>query len=231
MKKICFFTNSMFKLGGEQRITTEIANGLTNLGYDVTILIKQKEHIDLNLYGLFNKIHISFLEVNYDFRLNNIAFFEKLRLINRKTGIFKHCPRIIRHFFCSNKIIKQLKTFFSNNDFDFVIGVAGDRSFILSLLKPIINGKIIFWNHQSVDAHLKKEKTRYSNENSFIEPLFQNFHEIIVLTNSDKEKLENYYNIKCRVIPNCKSFETNTKSTLNHNRFFSSRKTCFSKRI
>ncbi len=35
----------MFKLGGEQRITTEIANGLTNLGYDVTILIKQKEHI------------------------------------------------------------------------------------------------------------------------------------------------------------------------------------------
>ena len=210
MKKICFFTNSMFKLGGEQRITTEIANGLTNLGYDVTILIKQKEHIDLNLYGLSNKIHISFLDVNYDFRLNNIAFFEKLRSINRKTGIFKHCPRIIRHFFCSNKIIKQLKTFFSNNDFDFVIGVAGDRSFILSLLKPIINGKIIFWNHQSVDAHFKKEKTRYSNENSFIEPLFKNFHEIIVLTNSDKEKLENYYNIKCRVIPNCKSFETNT---------------------
>ena len=78
MKKICFFTNSMFKLGGEQRITTEIANGLTNLGYDVTILIKQKEHIDLNLYGLSNKIHISFLDVNYDFRLNNIAFFEKL---------------------------------------------------------------------------------------------------------------------------------------------------------
>lgn len=219
MKKICFFTNSMFKLGGEQRITTEIANGLCSLGYDVTILIKHKEKIDLNVFKLSKKIHIHFLDVNYDFRLNNINFFEKLRNINRKTGIFKYFPRLIRHFFCSNKILKQLSNFFINNHFDFVIGVAGDRSFILSLLKPVIRGKIIFWNHQSVDAHFKKEGTRYYNEGLFIEPLLKRFDEVIVLTNYDKEKLENYYNITCRVISNCKSFETNTKSALNHNRF------------
>ena len=28
MKKICFFANSMFKIGGEQRITSMVANGL-----------------------------------------------------------------------------------------------------------------------------------------------------------------------------------------------------------
>lgn len=75
MKKICFFTNSMFKLGGEQRVTTEIANGLCNLGYNVTILIKQKENIDLTLYGLSKNVQINFLNVNYDFRLNNTVFF------------------------------------------------------------------------------------------------------------------------------------------------------------
>ena len=36
MKKICFFTNSMFKIGGEQRITSIIANELVKNNYDVT---------------------------------------------------------------------------------------------------------------------------------------------------------------------------------------------------
>lgn len=219
MKKICFFANSMFKLGGEQRITSKIANGLCSLGYDVTILVKEKENINLNLYNLSKKIHIHFLDVNYDFRLNNTMFFEILRKLNRKTGIFKFSPKIIRHFFCSNKLLKQLSNFFINNYFDFVIGVAGDRSFMLSFLKPIIKGKIIFWNHQSVDAHFKKIGARYYNEDSFISPLLKRFDEIIVLTNSDKKKLENYYNITCKVIPNCKSFETKKKSLLNHKRF------------
>ncbi len=219
MNKICFFTNSMFKLGGEQRITTQIANGLCCLGYEVTILIKEKEDIDLNLYGLSKKVNIYFLDVNYDFRLNNIILFEKLRIINRQTGIFKHSPKLIRHFFCSQKLLKQLTNFFTNNHFDYVIGVAGDRSFILSLLKPIIQGKIIFWNHQSVDAHFKNIGSRYYHEESFIVPLLKAFDEIIVLTNYDKEKLESFYNVRCHVIPNCKSFETKAKSSLDHKRF------------
>lgn len=116
-------------------------------------------------------------------------------------------------------MLKQLLKFFINNNFDFVIGVAGDRSFILALLKSVIKGKIIFWNHQSVDAHFKGVGTRYYNEKLFIDPLIKKFDEIIVLTNYDKEKLEDYYHIVCRCIPNCKSFETSIKSSLNHNCF------------
>ena len=161
MKKICFFTNSMFKIGGEQRITTLIANGLIKNNYDVTIIIKCKEKIDYSLYNLSKKVHLVFLNMNYDFRLNNIVFFEKLRVINRKIGIFKNSKKIIRHFFCSNKLLYKLKEFFSNNKYDVVIGVAGDRSFILSYLKEYINGKLIFWNHMNFDAHFKNSNSRY----------------------------------------------------------------------
>lgn len=219
MKKICFFTNSMFKLGGEQRITTKIANGLIEKGYDVSILIKQKEEIDLKLLGLSEKVHITFLDVNYDFRLNNTKIFEKLRIINRKTGIFYFFPRLIRHFFCSNRMLKQVSTYFKNNHFDYVIGVAGDRSFILGLLKPIIKGKIIFWNHQSIEAHFKRKNARYVKEERFIKPLLKKFDEIIVLTQNDKKLLDSYYKLNCKVIPNCKSFETKKKSSLTHKKF------------
>ena len=106
----------MFKIGGEQRITSLISNELVKNNYDVTIIIKCNENIDYSLYNLSKKVHLIFLNMNYDFRLNNIVFFEKLRIINRKTGIFKNCKRLIRHFFCSNKLLCKLKKVFQSNE-------------------------------------------------------------------------------------------------------------------
>ena len=221
MKKICFFSNSMFKIGGEQRITSIIANELVKNNYDVTIIIKCNEQIDYSLYDLSKKIRLIFLNMNYDFRLNNIKLFEYLRIINREYGILKYNKFIIRHFFCSNKILRKLKEIFMNNKFDVVIGVAGDRSFILSYLKKYIKGKLIFWNHMNFDAHFKNKKSRYYNEESFIKPLFKNFDSIINLNKDDVIKFKKYYNINSIVINNCKSFISNEKSSLNNNKFIS----------
>ena len=221
MKKICFFTNSMFKIGGEQRITSIIANELVKNNYDVTIIIKCNEDVDYSLYNLSKKINLVFLNMNYDFRLNNIKFFEYLRTINRRYGVFKYSKYIIRHFFCSNKILRKLKVIFKNNSYDVVIGVAGDRSFILSYLKRYIKGKLIFWNHMNFDAHFKNKKSRYYNEESFIKPLFKNFDNIINLTDDDVIKFKKYYNIDSIVISNCKSFISEKKSKLNNKKFIS----------
>lgn len=219
MVKVCFFVNSMFQLGGEQRITTKVVNGLIQEGYDVTILIKYKEDVQLDLFGLSAKAHLVFLDVCYPFRLNNTVFFEKLRILNRKTGLFRRFPRLIRHFFCSNLMLQQLSFFFSSRKFDFVIGVAGDRSFILSFLKPIISGKLIFWNHQSVDAHFKTKNSRYYREEAFIEPLLKRFDEIVVLTYEDQKRFYSLYHLLPTVIPNCLSFHTLEKSSLQHKKF------------
>lgn len=218
-KSICFFTNSMFKIGGEQRITSIIANGLLNAGYNITIIVKNKEKIDYELYNLSPKVNLIFLNYSYSFRLNNTRFFEIIRKINRKYGIFKNNKNIIRHFFCSNKVIKDLIKIFERNKFDLVIGVAGDRSYILSYLKKHINAKLIFWNHSDVDSHYKKIGSRYYMEESFIKPLIKQFDEIVVLTKYDKEKLDSYYNVNCNVISNCKSFVSKEKSSLNHQKF------------
>ena len=221
MKKICFFTNSMFKIGGEQRITSMIANELVNNNYDVTIIIKCKEKIDYDLYNLSKQINLIFLDMNYDFRLNNIKLFEILRIINRKKGVFKNNSRLIRHFFCSNKMLRRLKELFRNNCYDVVIGVAGDRSFILSYLKKHIKGKLIFWNHMNFDAHFKNKGSRYYNEESFIRPLFNNFDYIINLNQDDVYKFKKYYNVDSNVIYNCKSFTSDKKSKLNNYKFIS----------
>ena len=221
MKKICFFTNSMFRIGGEQRITSLIVNELIKNNYDVTIVIKCNENIDYSLYNLSKKVHLIFLNMNYNFRLNNIVFFEKLRIINRRTGLFKSNRRLIRHFFCSNKLLYKLKKVFSNNKYDVVIGVAGDRSFILSYIKKYISGKLIFWNHMNFDAHFKNKKSRYYHEEKFIKPLLNRFDNIINLNKDDVVKFKKYYNVNSDVIYNCKSFKSKAKSNLNHYKFIS----------
>lgn len=218
-KKICFFTNSMFKLGGEQRIVSILANGLVKSGFEVTIIIKNNEDINYEMYKLSKSIKLYFLHNKYKFKLNNNILFEYLRLLNRKTGIFKNNKKLIKHFFASNKMFCELKNFFINNKFDYVIGVAGDRSFILSYLKKYISGRLIFWNHQAITAHFKNKGTRYYNEEKFIIPLFKNFDKIILLSKDDQKLLKKYYSIDSTVIYNCKSFSSKFKSNLNNGKF------------
>ena len=218
-KKVCFFANSMFKIGGEQRMTTLIANKLVDKNIDVTIIIKNKEKVDYRLYNLSKKVKLINLDYTYDFRLNNSKFFNLLRSINRKIGIFKNNKKLIRHFFCSNKIINDLKIIFYENKYDVVVGVAGDRSYILSYLKEFISGKLIYWNHMNFDNHYINKNSRYYNEESFIKPLLKNFDEIVNLNIDDVIKFKKYYDVKSIVINNCKSFESKEKSKLTNHKF------------
>lgn len=218
-KSICFFTNSMFRIGGEQRITTLIANGLIKRGYDVTIIIKNKEKTDHNLYDLSPAINLIKLNYKYKFRLNNISLFNFLRTINRKCGLFKNNKKLIRHFYCSNRMLKDLEKIFKSNNFDTVIGVAGDRSYILSYLKEHINSKLIFWNHLDIDSHYKKKNSRYYREEIFINELINKFDEIVVLTNDDKQKLARYYGVNTISIYNSCALSPVEKTNLNNNKF------------
>ena len=116
-------------------------------------------------------------------------------------------------------MIKDLKNIFINNKYDVVIGVAGDRSFILSYLKKYISGKLFFWNHMNFDTHFINKDSRYYNEEIFIKPLIHNFDNIIVLNKDDSIKFKKYYNVNSIVIKNCKSFISKRKSKLNNNKF------------
>lgn len=218
MKKVCFFTNSMFKIWGEQRITSIISNELERNGYEVTIIIKNKEEIDYELYNLSKSIKLIMMNYNYNFRLNNYKIFDYLRKINRKFGLFKNNKKLIRQFYCSDKMLNKLKNIFSTHKYDYIIWVAGDRSFILSYLKEYIDGNIIFWNHMNFDTHFKNKNSRYCNEEFFIKELLINFDKIIVLNQDDKIKFKKYFNVNSIVIENCKSFVSDEKTHLNNKR-------------
>lgn len=209
-KHICFWANSMFKLGGEQRVTTQIANALVRQGYQVTIIIKHNEPVNYGLLGLSTQVNILFNKnFGYDFRLNCTKRMEKLRTLNRKTGLFYHFPKLIKRFFCSQKLEQNLISIINNNNFDFVVGVAGDRSFILASIAHKIKPKIIAWQHMNFDAHFVAPHTRYTKEQKFIAPLLHKFEHIVVLAQHDVTLFAKHYGVKATFIANPKSFLCN----------------------
>ena len=61
--KVCFFMNTPFTVGGEQRVTTEIANYLYTQGIEVTFLLLDKSgKINRRIYNLKDNINIKFLK-------------------------------------------------------------------------------------------------------------------------------------------------------------------------
>ena len=64
MKKICFIVDSIFTIGGVQRVTAVIAKELAK-EYDVTIVTFDKpDNINTSLYGL-NEVGIQYRFIKY----------------------------------------------------------------------------------------------------------------------------------------------------------------------
>ena len=92
MNKICFFMETPFTKGGEQRVVSIISNLLVQKGYDVSILCTDlitKE--DYNLYNLSKKVKIKYVEGYNRRRYVELSKIRtKMYSYNLRTGRFKH---------------------------------------------------------------------------------------------------------------------------------------------
>ena len=72
-KKICFFTGSIFTIGGIQRAVTGISNALYLQGYDVHIICTNNNfERDNKLYGLNENIKVKFISQS---KFEKLLFF------------------------------------------------------------------------------------------------------------------------------------------------------------
>jgi glycosyltransferase involved in cell wall biosynthesis len=138
--KICFFIYNISNAGGSERVTTLIANGLKERGYNVSILSICGTN---SFYDLNEKIPIEIMYKNK----NNI---------NSK---YKYLD-----------IMKKAYNYHKFNKTDLVIDVFASRSIISIPLKLLLNLKNISWEHFNYSAKIglnsigRKLACRYSNQ-------------------------------------------------------------------
>ena len=154
MKKICFLTDSIFSIGGVQRVTAVIAKELAK-SYDITIFtFDKKETMDTSLYALGEeKISYRFFSYpNIGFLKKVICkaysgFYQKYHPQSKWTSdlyAYSSFPAPLR-----NALIKELR----DGKYDAIIGVHAPLAGRLATMKKKLSRvKTIGWIHNSFEA-------------------------------------------------------------------------------
>ena len=199
MKKICFLVDSIFSIGGVQRVTAVIAKALAN-DYDVAIVtFDDPSKEDISMYDLkdaaIQYIFFKYPQVN---TLKNFfckAYSAIYRKVLPQTKItsdwYAHSsfPSELR-----DALVQELK------GFDIIVGVHAPLATRLASCKPFLeNTKLIGWIHNSYEA-LFGENSRYIGPDlrKHYEFQLQKLHHTIVLCQYDAQQ----YSFPTKVIYN-----------------------------
>ena len=205
MKKICFLVDSIFTIGGVQRVTAVIAGALAK-DDDVTIVtFDQPKKKNLSLYQLadcpIKYQFISYPEITQAKNRLCKAYSYLYRKILPKCGLtsdlYAHSsfPKERR-----NAIIKILQ----EGGYDTVIGVHAFLAIRLATIKKELgNTKTIGWIHNSFDALLREGSIYLGTELKYhYGRQLQKLDEVVVLYQQDAEMYQKAFGFKPSAIYN-----------------------------
>lgn len=229
MKNICFVMTTPFVVGGEQRVVSVISSLLQENGYNVTILCKYKSPINYNLYNLNKDVKIEFMRDRTIGEKIQRAISLLLIKINNKTGIFKNKVNVLQKIVCDQSSRKIIKEKIEKGNYDIIIGVAGYFSLLVASIKCNDNIRKIGWQHSSFDAYFNNKGRYYWNQKELFKKLIPKLDKYIVLTNYDRKRIKDEWNIESTTIYNPRSFSTKEKSKLNKKQFLAAGRFTYAK--
>lgn len=196
MKKICFIVDSIFTIGGVQRVTAVIAKELAK-EYDVTILtFDHANKKDTSLYGL-NEADITYRFIKYP-KVGEL----KNKLCKAYSGIYlkvqpqsKWSSNLYARSSFPSELRQVLLAELKREDFDIIIGVHAPLAARLATLKKDLpKAKLFGWLHNSYEA-LFGEKSHYyigaKRRRHYIYQ-FRKLDDVVVLCKDDTNRFHQY---------------------------------------
>ena len=214
MKKICFFVDSIFTLGGIQRIVTNICNELCN-DYNITIICQYdtKNSQKIN-YNLSNNVNVKIIDNSF-YGIDKIIFapIRFLRFTIRKLKLNNKLSKKIMNY--EYKIVKnkRLLRYFDKEKFDYILSEGLNNCIYISKLKKNINSPIIGCWHSSFENYI----LLYDNDS--IEKSLKVLDKTIVLSQHDKKMIKKRFNVDVEYIYNFIDSNRVNNSSLNNNVF------------
>ena len=205
MKKICFLVDSIFTIGGVQRVTAVIAGALAN-DYEVTIVtFDSPDKKNLSLYQLAD------YPINYQFvsypNISSIknklckAYSYLYRKILPKCGLTSD---LYAHSSFPKDRRDALKKVLQEGEYDAVIGVHAFLAMRLATIKKeLVNTKAIGWIHNSFEALLREGSPYLGTELQYhYGRQLKKLDEVVVLYQQDAEMYQKAFGFKPSTIYN-----------------------------
>lgn len=220
--KICFYCDSVFSVGGVQRVLSVIAKGLS-ANHEVTILTSDRpECEDRSMYGL-DETNIRFRYICYP----SLPFYEYFPSKTYSLLYKKVLPKnklTTRGYVYSSfppTYRKLLIGALSAEAYDVIVGVHVYPSFYLSAVRKHLKAKIVGWLHTSFDAFFchpgiwlwrSEQRFRYQ---------MKQLDRIVVLTHYDRDLYAREMGLSCDVIYNPLTLEPQGMGSPEYKKFLS----------
>lgn len=196
MKKICFVVDSIFSIGGVQRVTAVIAKELAK-DYDVSIVTFDKpEQMNMNLYQLN--------EANINYRFFAYPQVGKLKtyLCKAYSGLYlklqptaKWCSDFYAYSSYPKELRNALLSELKQGQYDVIMGVHAPLAARLATLKKNLpNTKLIGWLHNSFEALFGEDSHYYIGPKRQRHYIYQykKLDDIVVLCKNDANRFNKF---------------------------------------
>lgn len=222
--KICYIVDSIFTIGGVQRVTAVIAKELAK-EYDVTIVTFDKaDKENTSLYGL-NEAKITYRFISYP-KIGEI----KNKLCKAYSGFYlKIQPqsRWSSDLYARSSFPSELRQVLlaelKREDFDIIIGVHAPLAARLATLKKDLpKAKLIGWLHNSYEALFGEDSHYYigAKRRRHYVYQFRKLDDVVVLCQDDANRFHQYDKaFMPRVIYNPLTLKSGNPSQGNSKRF------------
>ena len=219
--RILFYCDTVFSFGGVQRVLAEISKALSK-EHEVTILTTDSCP-DLSMYG-YDKSSVQIEYISYAdslwierFLCRGYGFLYKYLFPNSRYGAAWYA----KSFFLP-RYKRDLVGKIKSGNYQVVVGVHAYLSLHLASVKKEIQAvKAIGWMHNSYEAFFEKEKPYLPRLKNFFKYQMAELDEMVVLSQTDKEKYKKCLNLSPIVIYNPLTIEVRGRADLQSKRFLS----------
>ena len=212
MKRICFLTDSIFSVGGVQRVTAVIAKELAKT-CDVTIVtFDESSAQDTTMYGLGGT------SINYRFFHYSKVSYCKQKTLKVYSLLYKKVlpqTHSFSHFYTYSSFPSELQqalaTELQQGHYDTIVGVHAPLAVRLAACRKHLKGvRLVGWIHNSYEALFGKGSTYIGPElRRYYEYMLRQLDQTIVLSKDDARK----YPFPTRVIYNPLTLQPGRPST------------------
>ena len=195
MRKICFLTDSIFTIGGVQRVTAVIAKELAKDDAVTIVTFDKPGKYDPHLYDLANS-NITFRNFSYPSIKN-----WKEKIYKLYSGIYLKCQfqsKWASNLYAWSSFPPPLKNALAEElnegHYDVIIGVHAPLAARLATIRPYLTDtKLVGWIHNSFEA-LFCDTSLYigADRKRHYVYQFQKLDDVIVLCNHDAETYQKY---------------------------------------
>ena len=222
MKRICFLVDSIFTIGGVQRVTAVIAGALS-IDYDVTIITFDKPDIkDLSLYQL----------ADYPIKYQFVSYPNINPTKNKLCKVYSYLYRkvlpkcgLTSDLYAHSSFPKERREALTNSiqegQFDIVIGVHSFLAIRLATIKKKLgNTKVIGWIHNSFEALLKEGSSYLGTELKYhYGRQLQKLDKVVVLYQQDAEMYQQAFGFMPSTIYNPLTLKSGPRSDGHQKKF------------